>query len=165
MDNTDRTSRDQESRVAEERMNPADEFGTPSLLDAKNMPPREGFVQRWIRTSINNEDDQSNVYRSINQGWKPRLASSVPKGEFVPQVNYQGSDIVGIHGMILMERPADKHDRQQAYEKSIADNQMKAVTNDMHKVHKEGSGLTRPEFTEQNSRVSKGRIAPVAPDD
>jgi hypothetical protein len=165
MDNNDRTSRDQESRVAEERVNPADEFGTPSLLDAKNMPPREGFVQRWIRTSINNEDDQSNVYRNINQGWKPRLASTVPKGEFVPQVKYQGSDIIGIHGMILMERPIETHKRQHSYEKRMADNQMSAVKNDMHKVHDSGSGLTRPEFIEQQSRVSKGRIAPVAPDD
>jgi hypothetical protein len=64
-----------------------------------------------------------------------------------------------------MERPIETHKRQHSYEKRMADNQMSAVKNDMHKVHDSGSGLTRPEFIEQQSRVSKGRIAPVAPDD
>ena len=69
----DRVSREQESRAAEDIHQDYDGSfdDEPSLLDTRNMPPREGFVQRWVRTTINNEDDQSNVYRSINRGWKP----------------------------------------------------------------------------------------------
>ena len=81
------------------------------------------------------------------------------------QVNYQGSNIIGINGMILMERPELQQERQAAREKQLADNQMDSVTNDMHNVHKQGSGITRPEFTEQKSNVSRGRVAPVAGDD
>jgi len=166
MTNTDRLSREQETRAADDVHEDYD--GTfddePALLDTKSMPPREGFVQRWVRTTINSEDDQANVYRRMNQGWKPRLADTIPKGQYVPTVNYQGSNIIGIHGNILMERPIERHEKQQAREKNLADAQMNSVTNNMHNVHKAGSGITKPEFTEQSSRVERGRVAPVAPD-
>lgn len=162
----DRNSRDQESRAADNVHDTHDDVyeDSPALLDASKMPPREGFVQRWVRTTINDEDDQSNVYRRINQGWKPRKASTVITSEFVPTIKYQGADIIGIHGNILMERPIELQERQERHERKLASDQMKAVTNDMHKVHDAGSGITRPEFTEQKSKVTKGRVAPVAPD-
>lgn len=156
----DRVSREQESRAAESM---ADDFGDDSLLDTTNMPPREGFVQRWVRTTINNEDDQGNVFRSMNRGWKPRKADSV-RAAGVPTINYEGANIIGIRGMILMERPQSMHDKEVAREKYISDNLMAGVKSTMHDVHQQGSGITRPEFTEQSSRVEKGRIAPVAPD-
>jgi len=166
MTNTDRLSREQETRVADDIH---DDYGDsfddePALLDTKHMPPREGMVQRWVRTSINSEDDQANVYRRMNQGWKPRLADTVPKGQYVPTVNYQGSNIIGIHGNILMERPIERHAKQKRREENLANAQMESVTNSMHKVHEKGSGVTRPEFTEQRSSVDRGRVAPVADD-
>ena len=161
----DRVSREQETRAVEDvhelGFNPVDDA---SLLNTENMPPREGYVQRWVRTTINNEDDQSNLYRSINRGWKPRKADSVARGMFVPQVNYQGANVIGINGMILMERPIELHEKQKAYEDQLSNNQMRAVEANMHKVHERGSGLTKPEFTEHKSSVTTGRPAPVAPD-
>lgn len=161
---TDRVSRAQETRAAEDTHESYNDDFDDSLLSTKNMPPREGFVQRWVRTTINNEEDQSNLHRSLNRGWKPRKADSVPRGIHVPTTNYEGADIIGIRGMILMERPQMMHDKEMAHEKRIADNQMASVKNDMHSVHESGSGITRPEFAEQNSSVSTGRVAPVAPD-
>lgn len=157
----DRVSRVQESR-ASENIN-VDSFGDDSLLDTTNMPPREGFVQRWVRTTINNEDDQGNVFRSMNRGWKPRKADTVPN-PMVPTINYNDANVIGIRGMILMERPIELHEREVARENNISDNLMAGVKSNMHDVHTQGSGITRPEFTEQSSRVEKGRVAPVAPD-
>lgn len=162
--NNDRVSREQETRAAEDIHEVYDGDFDDSLLSTKNMPPREGFVQRWVRTTIDNEDDQSNLFRSMNRGWKPRKADSVARGIMVPTTNYEGANIIGIRGMLLMERPQALHDKEMAHEKAIADNQMSSVKNDMHAVHESGSGMKRPEFVEQNSRVSTGRVAPVAPD-
>jgi len=156
-------SREQNSRAAEE-FHPEDEEFSPALLNTKHMPPREGMEQRWIRTTIQGEDDQSNVFRAVNQGWKPRKADTVTLGQFVPTINYQGANIIGIRGMILMERPVEMGEKQRAYYDRQADTQIAAVEQNMHKVREKGSGLTRPEFTERKSSVSRGKIAPVAPD-
>lgn len=151
-------SRTQETRAAEEVHETYDDkWESPSLLDTHNIPAKDGFVQRWVRTKTKGEDDQNNVFRKINQGWKPRLLSSVPKGSFVPNIDFQGSDVIGIHGMILMERPKKQHEAQAAYNRKAADNQMLAVKQNMFKVHKEGDGITRPSMNSK-SDVSKGRM-------
>lgn len=157
-------SREQQSRAAEEFHGDENMEFDPALLNTKNMPAREGFVQRWVRTTIQGEDDTANVFRMVNLGWKPRLASSVALSEFVPTVHYQGADIIGIRGMILMERPVEMEAKQQDYYNRQANAQMASVEQNMHKVHEKGSGLTRPEFTERKSQVHRGRVAPVAPD-
>lgn len=154
-----RNSRTQDSRQGEEiHEEYSDNWESPSLLDTKNIPAREGMVQRWVRTKLRNEDDQNNVFRKINQGWKPRAQDSVPKGQFVPHIDFQGTNVIGIHGMILMERPIKQHQKQAAYNKKVTQDQMKSVTQDMHKVHEEGDGFTRPEMT------SSSRVTKVAPD-
>lgn len=159
-----RTSRTQESRQGEETHEGyQDNWESPSLLDTKHIPARNGMVQRWVRTKLKNDDDQNNVFRKINQGWQPRSMDSVPKGQFVPKIDFQGGDVIGIHGMILMERPAEQNEKHSAYNRKVTQDQMKAVTSDMHSVHEDGDGFTRPEM-KSHSSVSKGRITKVAPD-
>jgi len=162
-----RTSRANTSRAAEETHETRDDLEdidfSPANLDTKNIPPRDGMVQRWVRTKVGNESDQSNVYRSTNVGWKPRAADSVEKGTMVPTVEFNGENIIGLHDTILMERPISVDIKHKAYEKGLADNQMQAVENDMLKVHDRSSGMGRPENMSRSS-VSTGRVAPVTPD-
>lgn len=154
-----RQARAQSTREAEPVHEPMQEWDSPALLDTKNIPARAGFVQRWVRTKVKGDDDQNNVFRKINQGWKPRLLSSVEKGQFVPNIDFQGTDVIGIHGMILMERPLEQHERQAEYNRVQTQHQMLAVTQDMHRVHEPGSGFSAPEFVENRQRVTKGRLA------
>ena len=152
----DRRSRDQETYEADE-MHESYEgaWESPQILDTKKIPARKGFVQRWVRTKIKAEDDQTNVFKKINQGWKPRLISSVPKGSFIPHIDFNGTDVIGIHGQILMERPEAIHKKQAAHNRNATRIQMDAVKHDVHKVHEIGSGLTRPEIS-ISSKVSRG---------
>ena len=165
--NKSRTSRATTSRAAEDTHDTRDELEdidfSPANLDTRNIPPRDGYVQRWVRTKINNEDDQSNVYRSSNVGWKPRAADSVAKGALVPTVEFNGENIIGVHDTILMERPVAIDIRHKEYERKLAASQMQAVENDMLKVHDRSSGMGRPENMSKSS-VSTGRVAPVSPD-
>ena len=55
-DNT-RTPRAAKDRSTEERRKP---WAPPSRLDAP--PPPEGYVHRWVRTAIRNEEDTMNVH-------------------------------------------------------------------------------------------------------
>ena len=150
-------SRTQESREAEETHETyTDKWESPALLDTHSIPAKEGFVQRWVRTKVKGEDDQNNVFRKINQGWKPRLLSSVAKGNFVPNIDFQGTDVIGIHGMILMERPEKQHAAQAKHNQQATDDQMSAVKQNMFNVHEQGSGMSQPSMKSKSS-VSKGR--------
>ena len=158
MTTTNRVSREQEQREAEEvHESYNDNWETPSMLDTTHIPARPGFVQRWVRTTIKGEDDQNNVFKKINQGWKPRALSSAPKGQMVPRVAFNGSNVIGIHGNILMERPEEQHISHAAYNKQQTQKQMSAVKQNMFNVHKEGDGMVAPSMTNK-SEVRKGRL-------
>lgn len=167
VDSKSRTSRASTSRAAEETHELRDEFEdidfSPATLDTKNIPPRDGYVQRWVRTQVGNKSDQSNVYRSTNVGWKPRSADSVRKGTMVPTVEFNGENIIGVHDTILMERPIELDRKHKQYEANLTANQMKAVENDMLKIHDRHSGMIAPSSASKSS-VSTGRVAPVTPD-
>lgn len=158
-------SREQNSRDSNTREVHNNSWEYRGVLDVKDVPARDGFSQRWVRVSDSSGDDQGNVHRRINQGWRPRQASTVTKGQYVPQINYQGADVIGIQGMILMERPTEQHESEMAYRKQLANNQMQAVETMLSDVHDPRSGLTRPQFEENLSDVKTGgRPAPVADD-
>ena len=135
-------------------------WDSDSLLDTTNIPARQGYVQRWVRTSIKGMEDQSNVFKKVNKGWKPRALSTIPKGQYVMRVDFNGVDVVGIHGMILMERPQALHDKQAKARQELNDLQMSAVKQNLYKVHDSSSGFSRPVMDERTS-VSRGRIAPI----
>lgn len=162
--NLERVSRTQEQREADViHEEYTDNWEAQALLDTKNIKARPGYVQRWIRTKVRAEDDQNNIFKKINQGWKPRTLSSIEKGQYVPKIDFQGVDVVGIHGMILMERPEKMHEQQARYNRSIVEHQLSAVKQNVFNVHDARSGLTRP-IMKNVSEVSRGRV-PDADDD
>jgi len=156
-----RESREQELRVADPVHEDYASWDEDSMLNTSNIPPREGYVQRWVRTLVKGTEDQANVFKKYNKGWKARPRSSVPKGQFVMHVDFNGEDVIGIHGMILMERPKALQDRQR---KAVDENtrlQMSSVKQSMYKEHDPRSGLSRPDFIEERSNVSRGRSAAI----
>lgn len=168
MDNS-KTSRATDSRAADEGSQIRDEFDdidfTPSNLDTRNIPPREGYVQRWVRTKTGSTDDPSNVFKSANVGWKPRLAETI-KGSFaVPTINYNGDNVIGLHDTILMERPEALDNKHKAYYRKSSQDLLDSVYTDIHKVHDKSSVMGAP----QNNSTSKvstgsGRPANISPD-
>jgi hypothetical protein len=156
---TTRLSREQEQRAAEPVHENYDDYDD-ALLSTDKIPARDGYVQRWIRTHVKGVEDQSNVFKKINKGWKPRLRSTVPQGQFVMHLDFNGQDVIGIHGNILMEMPKALFDRQSKSVRERNDLQMSAVKNDLMKVHDPASGMTAPQL-EIKSEVTRGRKAIV----
>ena len=74
----------------------------------------------------------------------------------MPNIDFRGTDVIGIHGMILMERPIKQHEAQAKHVRKATATQMGAVEKNMFNVHEAGSGMTQPAM-KNNSRVSKGR--------
>jgi len=160
----DRGSRDNDSREGDVIHDEYDdEWEEPSLLATDNVPPRPGYVQRWIRTEVNGKPDTSNLNRKANQGWRPRSATSVAKGEFVPTIKYGKSNVIGMEGLILMERPEKQHAAHGRSIKRDTKNQMRSVDESMYKAHSANSGMSAPERS-GSSRVVRGKNPRVAED-
>lgn len=160
-----RKTRAQESRAAEVVHETYDDvdWEPKGLLDTSNIPARPGYVQRWVRTELNGLPDPNNVGKRFNQGWRPRMADTVASGQFVPTIDYRGSNVIGMVGNILMERPIELHERHRRYVQSMTDAQTQSVSENLYRVHERGSGMGRPSM-QQESTVSRGRSAPVADD-
>lgn len=134
-----------------------------------NMPdvePRNGFEQRWIRSTIGGEPDPLRLATAAQQGWRRRDPGTLPKklGPLADYVEGIGG-VIGVSGMILMERPKKlgevykrkKEERNEAHRRSVDEN--------LFKVHDANSGFGPPRRVEDRTRVSRGkRPAPIADD-
>ena len=63
---TDRTPRASATREKETRRKP---WAPPSRLDAPPAPA--GYVHRWIRVAMRGEEDKTNVFSKLREGWEP----------------------------------------------------------------------------------------------
>ncbi len=76
----------------------------PTSLEAPVARP--GFRQRWIRVGTMGQDDPTNTARRFREGWRPRLAETVPPSFHAPTIAHgKYAGCVGVEGMILCEMP------------------------------------------------------------
>ncbi len=159
-----RQTRAQETRNAEEvHEQYEDLWEEPLLLDASNIPPRPGYVQYWVRTMLDNQPDLNNVAKKMNMGLKPRPVDTVPKGVYPPKTNFEDfTNIIGVHGMILMEMPMEQDERYKRGVRARTKAQMEAVDSDLMRDHEPGKGFGRPQM-DRKSTITRG--APRVMDD
>lgn len=162
-----RTSRDQSKRenADEPRERTPILAARPSNLI--NIPARSGFVQRYVRMSYGSTEDVDNVSRKMNEGWKPREASTIPKGVIAPKIrNGDYTGYIGVRGNILMERPIALHKQYGARNRMLTQHQMDVVEQQLHAEHRPGKGLGKPKIKIQSEvGVRKARPAQVQDDD
>jgi hypothetical protein len=113
-------------------------------------PPRPGYVQCWIRSMLGGEADVSNIARSMSpgEGWKPRLASTVPKGHTAPTLQHGAyGDVIGVAGMILCERPVKMQQQRDAYYAEQLRKQHESIDRDIYKVQRPGHPISQQRTT------------------
>lgn len=107
-------------------------FEPPGLLDAPE--PRPGYVQRWIRTLANGSHDPRNRHKATLAGWKPRDPGSLPaKWSSAPTHNSELGHVIGVEGMVLMERPVELHRRYAQRNLGQVSHNMKAIEGALEK--------------------------------
>jgi hypothetical protein len=117
------------------------EWKRPSTLEAP--PPRPGYVQRWIRTSIGASNDPQNVSKRFREGWRPRPADTVPRGYTPPTIMHgQYGEVIGVEGNILCEMPAKMAAQREAFYAKKAIQQTQAIEQDVHKVERPNLPIT-----------------------
>ena len=120
-----RTSREVESRERTERKM---EWRPGSALDAPEPPI--GYVHRWIRESVMEFDDKTNVHKKRQEGWDLVRAEEYP--DYVGPVVDEGRNagVIGVGGLVLARIPVELADQRNQHYQGVTHQQMEAVDRD-----------------------------------
>ena len=142
-----RTPRAAKTRSTEERRKP---WAPPSRLEAPPAP--EGYVHRWIRTSIRNDEDTMNVHSRLREGWEPVRAEEYPDYQYPVIDEGKHAGVIGQGGLMLCRIPEETAQERAAYYGNRTREQMTAVDQDMMKEQHP----SMPMSANRQSRVSFG---------
>ena len=149
MATTNRISRETTSRANTSRRKP---WQPPAKLDAPPAP--DGYEHRWIRTAIRGEDDKSNVFSRMREGWEPVKAEEYGDVAAKYPVIEEGKNkgIIGVGGLMLARIPTETVQERTEYFREQTRNQMTAVDeNLMREQHP-----SMPINVDRQSRVTFG---------
>jgi len=146
----ERTPRNDTSRNADER--PSDKWIPASTLP--DPEPQEGWVFRWVRTSILGQADNTHVSQMFREGWSPCKAEDHPELKLQPDVGskFQGNLEVG--GLLLCKAPAETMASRSAHFQKVANDQMESVDNNFMRENDPRMPLLNPE---RSTRTTFGR--------
>jgi hypothetical protein len=137
-----RVSRSAETRVKEETRKP---WAPPSMLETPPNPP--GYVYRWIRAEVLNEDDKKNVMSRMREGFE--LVRSEEIGDFdLPSIqDGKHAGVVSVGGLLLAKIPEETRNERNAYYQGRTDSAQEAVDNDLMKESDARSPIMSPRRT------------------
>ena len=115
--------------------------------------PQEGWVFRWIRTSIMGQADPTNTSAKFREGWEPVKAAEQPKLMLQADPNGRFKDNIEIGGLLLCKAPAELMKQRDDYYAKQAQSQMQSVDNNFMRLNDE----RMPLFNERKTSVSFGK--------
>ena len=115
--------------------------------------PQEGWVFRWIRTSIMGQADPSNTSAKFREGWEPVKASEQPSLMLHADPNGRFKDNIEIGGLLLCKAPKEFVDQRSKYYRNQTQAQTEAVDNNLMRQ----SDARMPLFKERKSSTSFGK--------
>ena len=142
-----RAPRATQTREKESRRKP---WAPPSRLDSPPAP--DGYVHRWIRVAMRGEEDKTNVFTKLREGWEPVRADEYPdyQAPVIDDGKYAG--VIGNGGLMLCRIPVETADERSAYYGLRTREQMQAVDQDLMKEQHP----SMPIHQSRQSRVSFG---------
>jgi hypothetical protein len=115
--------------------------------------PQEGWVFRWIRTSIMGQADPTNTSAKFREGWEPVKASEQPSLMLQADTNGRFKDNIEIGGLLLCKAPAELMKQRDDYYTKQAQSQIQSVDNNFMRLNDE----RMPLFNERKTTVSFGK--------
>ncbi len=143
-----RSARDTNSRESAERIQ---QWRPGSALDAPEPPL--GYKHRWIRESVMEYDDKTNVHKKRQEGWELVRAEEYP--DYVGPVIDEGRNAgtIGVGGLVLARIPTELVNQRNQHFAQVASNQMDAVDRDWMR---ENNALMPKMAPQRKSSVSFG---------
>ncbi len=144
----DRTSRDTQTRERQERK----VWRPGTALEAPEAPL--GYTHRWIRESVMEFDDKTNVHKRRQEGYELVRAEEYP--EYTGPVVDEGRNagIIGVGGLVLARIPKELADQRNEHYQGVTKNQMEAVDNSYLKQSDPRMPVLNPE---RSTRTSFGK--------
>ena len=120
----DRTPRETQTRQSQER-----KVWRPGTALEAPEPPL-GFKHRWIRESVMEYDDKTNVHKRRQEGYDLVRAEEYP--EYTGPVVDEGRNagIIGVGGLVLARIPEELAEQRNQHYQKTTQNQMDAVDRD-----------------------------------
>ena len=143
-----RLARELESRESAQRK----QVWTPpqTLPEPK---PQEGYVFRWIRTSMMGQADPTNTSAKLREGWEPVKADDHPELMLHADPNSRFKGNVEIGGLLLCKAPTELMKQREDYHSKQAQAQISSVDNSFMRLNDE----RMPLFNERRSSTSFGK--------
>ena len=93
--------------------------------------PQDGWVFRWIRTSMVGHPDNTNVSKRFREGWEPVRAEDHPEMQIMSDHDSGWAQKGGIEvgGLLLCKAAQEEVEARQQYYAQHARSQMQAVDN------------------------------------
>ena len=151
--NQERSPRGLDSREATQRkMNWENESNLP------DPEPQDGWVFRWIRTSLLGNSDNPNVSRRFREGGQPCRLEDHPELQ-VHMMDHQSEwatkGNIEIAGLLLCKIPKEVVDETNKHFENIAQQQIEAVDNTFFKD--QDSRMATKEVYERKSKTTFGK--------
>jgi len=146
---TNRAPRTTETRENKSRRKP---WAPPNRLAAPPAP--DGYVHRWIRVQMRGEDDKTNAFSRLREGWEPVRAEELTEfGDMYPVISEgQYAGVIGNGGLILCRIPEETVAERSEYYGNRTREQMTAVDQDLMREN----NPQMPIHADRKSRVTFG---------
>ena len=114
---------------------------------------KDGWVFRWIRTSMLGQLDPTNTSAKFREGWEPVKAEDHPElmHQADPNSRYKGNVEVG--GLLLCKAPSDLMKQREEYYRQQTKSQIESVDNSFLRTE----DRRMPLFNERRSSTSFGK--------
>tara|TARA_R100001510_G_scaffold17180_3_gene14500 strand:- start:448 stop:906 length:459 start_codon:yes stop_codon:yes gene_type:complete len=143
-----RTSRESDTRERQERQ----VWKPGGALDAPEPPL--GYKHRWIRESVMEFDDKTNVHKRRQEGYELVRAEEYPDEDYPTVDEGRNAGVIGVGGLILARIPTDIADQRKQHYQGVTQNQMEAVDRDWMR---ENNAAMPKMAAQRKSSVSFGR--------
>jgi len=146
----ERTPRENETRDASAR--PSDSWIPASILpDPK---PQDGYVFRWVKTSLLGQSDNTHVSKMFREGWSPVKAEDHPELMLASDIGSQFEGNIEVGGLLLCKAPEETMAARTQHFQNIAENQMSSVDNNYLRESDPRMPMLNPE---RSTRTTFGR--------
>ena len=146
----ERTPRDVQARDSEG--SPRDSWSPASVIP--DPTPQDGWVFRWVRTSILGHSDATHTSRMFREGWEPVRAEDHPELRLESDMGSKFKGNIEVGGLLLCKAPEEKMKARSKHFQEVAANQMESVDNNYLRENDPRMPLLDPE---RSTRTTFGR--------